>query len=250
MRDIARRLYLVRRERISGSGTGFRGVKTIPVASLFQTINTPIGILRSMYYGYQGGFKFKIVARGCDDLSVRYIPPEPVGDPIQAPVFDSTNPGFSSDLGENYRISANGGSPSSVCVPVPFIETADTWKVQHLTQTTNPGGVVEIDFSIGYNSQLEYTTPNMSAPPTPSSDMGGIVVSISTPASDLNVLTSYEIYMGLDDNGRFGHLFNASRTDTRVAGATGLPSLGPYFTTSTPDFVFTSTETFPRIYFN
>jgi hypothetical protein len=78
VRDLARRMvpsHAITFSSASISNSG--GVVSFSVADLIGTTanGSPLSILSSMFYGYRGGLKVKLLIRGADDVVVTYVPP-------------------------------------------------------------------------------------------------------------------------------------------------------------------------------
>jgi len=89
IRDYMRRMYRTFRKKVSNEDlVNNRGVFTVDVNSLITNpidipspgnlaagVVNPIGLIRSLFYGYQGGIKFKVVVTGTTNAQVWYVPP-------------------------------------------------------------------------------------------------------------------------------------------------------------------------------
>jgi hypothetical protein len=83
VRDYARRvIYATEAFSTPTLAIGNHGIATVQISELVgksaiddgQEV-TPLQMLGRMFYGYNGGLKFKIVATGASDLKVYYVPP-------------------------------------------------------------------------------------------------------------------------------------------------------------------------------
>jgi len=175
VRDLCRRMLPLPPITATPSNTN-AGVYSIPVSSFLSTQGTYqqtiLKMMMSMYYGYRGGFKVKLLIRGCSDAIVSYLPPVPMATDLgtaftngnririrSAIPLNATLPAAKS--AQINRLSSFRAGNSSYFGPV--LESADHRDVHPATDSVGTSTTEQPSDPLASVSEFEFEIPWMNA---------------------------------------------------------------------------------------
>lgn len=252
VRDYMRRMYKVSSETFEpGSFDSSFGIVTFDIAREIHHKQaasgeiSPLGQILRSFLGYSGGVKFKVVVRGCVDVSVYYIPPGrmcPNGIDYVAsqPIPASLCAQYAAVSDAFYAKAA--GISDNIFHPTTFIELPNNTSANCAAAVPYaPDRLLSASYCIveglvpdysyykfvGDSSKLydEAALPYRGT----TMDMGHLVVRVTgqeklfSNDSHLRSGFSIDLYLGASDEGRAGfQVFSPPMTDEVIVGSTGV----------------------------
>lgn len=193
LRDYVRRFHPLPPRTFTGPNT-IKGIFQFAVGELLDGASSQLLAFRSLYFGFNGGIKCKVLIQGPTEVSVQYLPPGIYYDKITQTLRKSTATNSFLSINQNANVN-----PFKVNYSNPIIELAS---FQHLNSNNM--------------NMLEFVIPNMNPfrfiggvkPYTSQSDlsisddMGQILITTNGVVSE--PVTGIQFYVAFTDETRFG----------------------------------------------